>query len=166
MVSRGLCFSLGILPGFLLGLPLGVHLSSPTISSINKSVVVSKDFGGYVSLRGRWRSIAHAGSIPPELAKVTDISCSKPERACREAIASLRKIGPWGREFQLDVFSHHYIITEWSEQRIRGVSEKPVGDLEIRISLADRSAEKSWRETKARGSTSASEDVYEHYVLE
>ena len=59
-----------------------------------------------------------------------------------------------------------YQIIDWSEDTIKAKREPIVADVEITISLKDNFAEKSFRETKARGSDTANPDVYGKWVLE
>ena len=59
-----------------------------------------------------------------------------------------------------------YEIINWADDVIKAKRSAPVADIEIKISLKDNFAEKSFRETKARGSETANPDHYGKWVLE
>ena len=55
----------------------------------------------------------------------------------------------------LRLASTDFKFIEWSSARIIARDEAHVADIELRISLSDRAAERSFRETKARASETA-----------
>jgi hypothetical protein len=59
-----------------------------------------------------------------------------------------------------------YQIIDLTNDIIKAKRSAPVADIEIIISLKDNFAEKSFRETKARGSETANPDIYGKWVLE
>jgi hypothetical protein len=59
-----------------------------------------------------------------------------------------------------------YQIIDWTNDIINAKREAPVADIQITISLKDNFAEKSFRETKARGSDTANPNVYGKWILE
>ena len=64
---------------------------------------------------------------------------------------------------------HHqftYEIIDLDNDVIKAKRSAPVANVEITISLKDNFAEKSFRETKARGSETANSDHYGKWVLE
>jgi len=87
---------------------------------------------------------------------------------CTETIALL--FGPDDKTpdgvSRLFLQTNDYKVIEWSSTTIVARENAPVADIELRISLADRSAERSSRETKARGSETANPGISRHWVLE
>jgi hypothetical protein len=107
---------------------------------------------GYVTFEVRWRAISQTGSIRmPKLNTVSGI-CVRETRTCQENIARLYEKGEWSENGAgyLSVTTLEFRVIEWSSARIVARYEAPVADFEIRISLSDRSVERSFRETKAR----------------
>jgi len=122
----------------------------------------------YVTFEGRWRSIAQTGSIKlPRLNTVSGI-CDRETRTCQENIARLYGKGEWlaNSPGYLSVTNLEFRVIEWSSARIVARYEAPVADFELRVSLPDRSVERSFRETKARGSETADSKIAGHWVLE
>lgn len=139
-------------------------IGSIPIHSWPKDVSFSEQYG-VATLDGRWRATTTRESplpMPPVL-NTTHVLCGKPEMVCTESIAMLRsdrQVTISELDPLLDVRTHEYQVVEWSGEVIHAVEQLPVGDLEIRISLPDKSAQRSYRET--RGDLS----VYDHWVLE
>ncbi|MEO8099532.1 MAG: hypothetical protein ABI811_17675 [Acidobacteriota bacterium] len=57
-------------------------------------------------------------------------------------------------------------ITEWTETLVRAVAQTRVADLELRISIPDESAERTVRETRARGVASSNPANVARWMLE
>ena len=122
----------------------------------------------YVTFEGRWRAIARTGSTRmPRLNTISGI-CVRETRTCQENIARLYEKGEWSANGPgyLSVSSLEFRVIEWSSANIVARYEAPVADFEIRISLSDRSVERSFRETRARGSDTADPKITWHWVLE
>ena len=148
-----------------------VLLSCSRIDSIRspqKTFRIDKVDGTYAYLTGRWRA-----TFQPELVmmipKVNTVSieCNNREMACTEILAILftsaedKIVGN-----VLTTMKNNYQIVEWSDSLIRAEIKAPVADIELRIALVDKSAERSFRETKARGSDTADPTISRHWVLE
>lgn len=141
--------------------------SSLSVSTPEKSIQKSDN---YVFVEGRWKEKSghSANKIIPRI-NFTNINCSKESMRCKETEALLwspkeNKLHPGSL---LYTQSFDYIITEWtSEDVIKAERRPPVADIEIKISLKDDFAEKSYRETKARGSETADANMYGHWVLD
>jgi hypothetical protein len=69
------------------------------------------------------------------------------------------------KESLLSVDRFEYKIIEWSDALLRAKREAPVSDVELRVSFADKSAEKSFRETKARGAETSNPEVSGYWIL-
>jgi hypothetical protein len=121
-----------------------------------------------VTFEGRWRTVSQTGSTSiPRLNTATG-HCEKATMTCSESIAKLYGKNEWpGRSNGfLRVANTDFRVIEWSKDRVVARYEAPVADIEIRISLSDGSAERSFRETKARGSETADSKIAGHWVLE
>lgn len=123
-----------------------------------------------VFLEGRWKkisSITKQYRITPKI-NTTLILCNKGSGSCVEHAACLvtGKDSPWSPYSRLYIQPTDYFITEWSDSVIKAKYEARAGDVELRISLADKSAEKSFRETSARGAHGANPNLVENWILE
>jgi len=84
----------------------------------------------------------------------------------KTAVLATPEDSPILKEKFLYILDVNYRIINWSDDIINAKYEALVADFEIRISLRDKFAERSFRETKARGSETANSNVYEHWILE
>lgn len=141
--------------------------SNPNVSTPEKSIEKS-ELGVFVEGRWKEKSGHSANKIIPRI-NFTNIDCNKESMRCKETEALLwspneNKLHPGSL---LYTQSFDYIITEWtSEDVIKAERRPPVADIEIKISLKDNFAEKSFRETKSRGAETADANVYGHWVLD
>lgn len=147
---------------FLSGCSNITHIESPP-----KSIQVLDN--GNVYLEGRWKRISSETSykIVPKYNTVY-ILCDKKSGVCTETEALLmrKEDNPIISNSLLYPQQFTYAITEWSDSVVRAERRPRAADVEIRISLADKSAEKSFRETSARGAESSNPNVSGHWILE
>lgn len=154
-----------------LGLLLLVAAScsrSEAVRSPSKRVDIRDQSGFHVTLEGRWRATTQPGFAVIPRVNTTSGSCSKKSMTCTEMIALLFRPEdktPDGVRL-LFLQTNNYEVIEWSSTTILAREKAPVADVELRISLGDRSAERSSRETKARGSETADPNISRHWVLE
>ncbi|OGX27548.1 MAG: hypothetical protein A2787_09405 [Omnitrophica WOR_2 bacterium RIFCSPHIGHO2_01_FULL_48_9] len=125
--------------------------------------------GNFVFIEGHWKKMGESSryGILPEINAVS-ITCDRKIMICTENKALLfvpEKQNSLPKRF-LYVSKDEYVVTEWTDQLIKAERKAPVADLELRISLIDKSAERSFRETKARGNETANPSVFGHWVLE
>lgn len=124
---------------------------------------------GNVYLEGRWKQIGSTSNykIIPKHNSVS-ILCDKKSGICteNEALLVTKKDNPITPCPLLYPEQFTYIITEWSDTTIKAERKPPVADVEIRISLIDKSAEKSFRETQVRGADTANPDIVGNWILE
>ena len=124
---------------------------------------------GDVYLEGRWKQIGSTSSfrIIPKHNSVS-ILCEKKTGVCteNEALLVTKSDNPITPSDLLYPEEFTYIITEWSDTTIKAERKPPVADVEIRISLIDKSVEKSFRETQARGSDTANPNIVGNWILE
>ena len=148
-----------LLASFLSFLPT---CSKDEIRSPKKRIELS-DY--LVFVQGRWKQTASSGS---KLARIntTYVICNKLSMTCEENTAALATPQDDPPANLLYIVNITYKINEWSEDIIKARHEAPVADFELRISVRDKFAERSFRETKARGSETANPNVFGHWVLE
>jgi hypothetical protein len=90
-----------------------------------------------------------------------EISCSRSQGTCVEAVAGLHSsLDPLFREVTggrllLTSEMTHFAILEWSPSTIRAVARPRAADIEIRLSLPERTVVRTTTETNARGATGA-----------
>lgn len=116
---------------------------------------------------GRWE--ATSPTKPGIISKInfTSITCDINNMECTEMESLLftPKEQTFLKESTLYNQIFVYQIIDWSNDTIKAKRETPVADIEIIISLKDNYAEKSFRETKARGSNSANSEVSGKWIL-
>ena len=119
-----------------------------------------------VIVEGRWKQTASSGS--KTLARINSayVICNKLSMTCEENTAVLETPQEDPPTNLLYIINITYKISEWSEDIIKARHEAPVADFDLRISVRDKFAERSFRETKARGSETANPNVFGHWVLE
>ena len=127
---------------------------SSEVRSIGKRVLLDEKESNYILVEGRWSlTTPSKDSTLPE-ANSVEVKCWKQTGTCTEAIAMLYRqsdsdsMAKLSGRLSVIMFDHQVI--EWSDSLIRTQSQPSAADIEIRISLLDRSAERSQRETKAR----------------
>jgi hypothetical protein len=135
-----------------------------------KSVI---EFKQYVVAEGQWRrTFGKTIYAKLPLVNATYIVCNKQAKTCNEATAVLytpedtlpgagTRTSP-----SLSVLVLEYKIIDWSGGVIRAKSEDLEADIELRISVKDQFAERSFRETKARGSDKSDPNIFESWILE
>jgi hypothetical protein len=112
---------------------------------------------GLVTASGRWVSSAKLDT--PFLARINsaDISCRQETMSCTDALAVMMTSKDEPRlngELLLSVLDS-YTIDSWTDTNIHATSEKPVADLTLEIDLVRKLLKRTYRETKARGSSTA-----------
>ena len=135
---------------------------SDTIASPPKSIVVYSD-GGHILAEGRWEKTTStnfnllSNSIITKV-NSTSITCDKTSMSCEEIVAKLFTLEGshlFERKLLLtETFT--YEIIEWSDGIIKAKNTMPTADEEIKISVKDKFAERSYR---------ANPDIYGHWIL-
>ena len=132
-----------------------------------KSVLTAND-GSWVSIEGRWETLAQPGSTIIPNNNAVKVFCSQQLMVCDEWIARL-----FGPKEALAAIEEHYMnlqntkfrVVEWTEDKIRALDEGGAVDLELNVSLADSSAQRRSVETKARGNDTADPDISRLWIL-
>jgi len=155
---------IAIIFNFLLGL-MCASSEADEISSPPKDI---RSFGNYVSIQGRWKKTTKTNYHKLSRINSTYITCDKKSMTCKENTAVLvtPEDEPDFKLRSLYIVDVTYRIINWSSDIINAKYEGLVADFEIRISIKDNYAERSFRETKARGSETADPNVYERWILE
>jgi len=141
-------------------------LTPEQVQSQFKSVTATDNS---VFVQGRWkRTGGNKTYSKPPLINTVAITCDKKSMTCRETIAELltpQEISGFEKP-QLFIDENTYQILDWTDDIIRSVYLSPVADFELIISIKDDAAERSWRETKARGNETSDPENYENWTLE
>ena len=137
--------------------------SKDEIRSPNKRIQL---YDNLVIVEGRWKQTASSGG--KKLARINSayVICNKLSMTCEENTAVLVTPQDDPPANLLYIINITYKINEWSDGIIKASHAAPVADFELKISLRDKFAERSFRETKARGSETANPNVFAHWVLE
>lgn len=139
------------------------------IRSPIRSVYFDSESNSFAKFEGRWRALVKKENpLIPELNSVKVI-CNKNTMTCVESMALLfteKDKVPTPMEGFLAPQSNKYKVLEWTSELIRAREEAPVADIELRISLGDKSVERSFRETTARGVSTSNPNNVQHWVLE
>lgn len=173
---------LASLIGFSAVLPLLALLSmtacsrrEPPAVASNKSAALPIELrtksittlGDYVVINGHWKQIAGPKAGVAKLNSIY-LECSKTKRVCEETRAEIWTSDEWKTDrLTLEIQpSEVFPILSWSNGTIVARREAPVADIDLKISTTDQTAERSFRETRARGSETADPNVWRQYVLE
>lgn len=136
------------------------------ITSPPKSITKVNEF---VLAEGRWKALPGTTTRTTSKMNFMSISCDHGKMTCIEILSCLFTPKDQPKSFDNNVLYHQkftYQITEWRNDVIKAEWKAPVADVAITISLKDSFAEKSFRETKARGTETSNPDVYGKWVLE
>ncbi len=140
-------------------------LIAEPIHTNSRSFQAAKD-GSSVIIEGSWHRASKRVTIDIPAANSFRIECLRNVGMCREYIAKLitpeetKASGILGREgtyLYLDVWT--FKIQSWDDKHIVAKAEPRAADMYLRISLADRSVERTSQETNARGATGATKDI-------
>lgn len=118
-----------------------------------------------VSFHGQWRPTAKAGGLMNWAANAVSVRCDHGSARCEEVLALLYAPDERFPHHSLDVVLLTYIVSEWTDSIIRADSIAQAGDFALRISLADKVAERSFRETKGHGAENADPSIVRNWVL-
>lgn len=117
--------------------------------------------GDYLEMKGRWKANSNMPFQRLPVINSVFVECYERDRICKEELAFLytkldqdvanKKIPP----NYLRAISFEYKITQWTRDSIIATYKAPAADIEIRINIAQDSAERIFRETSERGSKEA-----------
>ena len=142
-------------------------LTPEQVESHFKSITATNN--DYVFVHGRWKRTA--GDTPlnkPPRINTVHITCNKKAMTCEEIIAELvtpQEVSGFEKP-HLFIDKTAYRIIDWTDETIRATYAAPVADFEIRIFIIDKTADRHWHETKARGVMTSDVKNFENWILE
>lgn len=141
------------------------HSFADNIQSPLKTI---RQYQNYVYIEGRWKQTTPKGTTIIPKINTAKIICNKMNMTCNETVAKLTtpKDSDLFENKLLFIQEFTYEILSFRDGIIVAKREAPVADVIMKISINDKLAEKSFRETKTRGSETANPDVYYHWILE
>ena len=140
------------------------------VETLPKEILVDETRGEFVIATGRWQSATQTGVTRIPAVNAVEVTCYKPQGICRESIGMLytgldEDIRREGYGNVLTMSTHDYSVREWSDRTIIAVEKPRAADIEIRISLEHKTAERTLRETGARGAAGPS-PIPRRWILE
>ena len=116
------------------------------ITTDQKQFVVSSD-RRHIMVQGTWRRISERATVEVPRVNSVRIECGTMER-------------PY-----LFLMKEQFRVIEWTGTTITARAEPRAADIDLRISLADRSVERTSRETGSRGAQGAKPENVSQWVL-
>jgi hypothetical protein len=127
------------------------------------------DDGGSVVLQGTWRRTSQRPTIEVPQVNSVRIECYRAARICNEYAAKFiqKSDDPLGAvdRPRLYMMKEQFRVIEWTGTTITARAEPRAADIYLRISLIDRTAERSSRETATRGAQGANPQNVTQWVL-
>ena len=129
-----------------------------------------KDSGATVIIEGTWRITTGAPSLEVPRANSVRLECHRTTKRCTEHIAKLIRplddSSGFVKESTLLLMNEEFRVVEWSQNVIVARAVPRAADVELRVSLVDRTAERTSRETSARGAHGANPAALHVWRLE
>lgn len=116
---------------------------------------------GFVSMSGRWARVTDSQRSALPLLNAVQIVCSRNQGTCIEAVAGLHSdLDPLFREatgggLLLTSEVTEFSIREWSASAIKAIAQPRVADIELRISMPEKTVSRTAIETSTRGASGA-----------
>ena len=123
---------------------------------------------GTLAIAGTWQMQSGESSIDMPRTNSVRLDCDRATGVCYEALAKLLLPSDEPsvpRNGYLFIFLEKYRVVEWTEAHVIARAQPLAADVEVRIGLQDSSAERSSRETGARGAQGADPTRVLHWVL-
>jgi len=148
---------------------LTVSVRGEQIATDEKNVLVSGD-GRSVVLQGTWRRTSQRPTVEVPHVNSVRIECDRTARICNEYVAKFIEktddlLGAVERP-HLFLMKEQFRVMEWTGTTIAARAETRAADIDLRISLTDRTAERSSPETGARGAQGANPQNVTQWVLQ
>ena len=138
------------------------------LSGSSGRLVVRSDYknvtgdSGFVQVEGGWRIASDPKHDILTQINSVQIVCDKAKGTCTEIIALLYTArDEWAKSILSDNFltalTQEYQVLDWSESAIVAIAPPPprAADIELRISIEHKTAERIFQETEARGAQGA-----------
>ncbi len=163
---------------FVCGFVTVITLAGATLSSCQparRDIGTSRksfnvyDDGATVVAEGSWHRLTGQRSVLIPKVNTVRVECWRQIGYCEEYIAKL--ITPEDSpdvEIEgtvLFLMKEQYPIVEWTDTTIVARAGPRAADIELRLSLVDKSLERTSRETGARGAEGANPTAVEHWIL-
>ena len=128
------------------------------ITTDQKQFVVSSDRTS-VMVHGTWHRIAERPTVEVPRVNSVRIECDRTAGVCNEYVAKFiqKSDYPTGTVERAHLFlmKEQFRVIEWTGTTITARADPRAGDIDLRISFADHSAERTSRETESRGAKGA-----------
>jgi hypothetical protein len=146
-----------------------VSVRGEQITTDQKNFLVSGD-GRYVVLQGTWRRTSQRPTVEVLYVNSVRIECDRTARICNEYVAKFMQktddpLGAVERPY-LFLMKAQFRVIEWTGTTIAARAEPRAVDIDLRISLTNRTAERSSRETAARGAQGANPQNVTQWMLQ
>ena len=139
------------------------------ITTNQKQFVVSSD-RRHVTVQGTWRRISQRATIEVPRVNSVRIECDRTAGICNEYVAKfIQKTDDPTSTMErpyLFLMKEQFRVIEWTGTSITARAEPRAADIDLRISLADESAERTSRETATRGAQGANPANVTKWVLQ
>jgi hypothetical protein len=139
------------------------------ITTDRKEFVVSSD-RTYVMVHGSWHRISERPTVEVPRVNSVRIECVRTAGVCNEYVAKLiqKTDDPTGtvEGDHLFLMKERFRVIEWTGTTITARAEPRAADIDLRISFADRSAERTSRETESRGAKGANSQNVDQWVVQ
>jgi hypothetical protein len=134
------------------------------------SIVRLRSTTAAVVLQGAWRRTSHRPTVEVPYVNSVCIECDRTARICNEYVAKFIQktddpLGAVERPY-LFLMKEQFRVIECTGTTIAARAEPRAADIDLRISLTNRMAERSSRETAARGAQGANPQNVTQWVLQ
>lgn len=148
---------------------LTVPVHGEQVTTDQKDFLVSGD-GRYVVLQGTWRRTSQRPTVEVPYVNSVRIECDRTAKICNEYVAKFIQktddpLGAVERPY-LFLMKEQFRVIEWTGTTIATRAEPRAADIDLHISLTNRTAERSSRETVARGAQGANPQNVTRWVLQ
>ena len=148
---------------------LTVSVRGEQITTDQKDFLVSGN-GRFVVLQGTWRRTSQRPTVEVPYVNSVRIECDRTAKICNEYVAKFIQktddpAGTMERPY-LFLMKEEFRVIEWTGTTIAARAEPRAAHIDLRISLTNRTAERSSRETAARGAQGANPQNVTPWVLQ
>lgn len=123
-----------------------------------------------IIIEGTWRNVTGGPSVQIPQANSVRVECHRNLKTCIEHIAKLIRPSDDSsgsiKQPTLFVMKEEFRVLEWSQNSIVARAQPRAADVDLRISLVDKTAERTSRETAARGAKGANLTSVHLWMLE
>ena len=121
-------------------------------------------------VQGTWHRISERATVEVPRVNSVRIECDRTAGVCNEYVAKfIQKTDDPTDTMErpyLFLMKEQFRVIEWTGTTITARAEPRAADIDLRISFADRSAERTSRETGSRGAKGANSQNVTQWVLQ